>query len=799
MKITKRRVLRYFGLALAIVFLLWMVALVAVYFFVDVNVVKKTAVSYVNENTKGELSVGEVKLKLFPMVHFEVKDIIFKSSPDFQRRDLFKCEEAKLSFGIVSLIFGKPNISLGLENPYVDFIVKEKNINNISDLMIKKEAVDVSTGKKEQPDKEEKKDNLSYLFMSRFTFDVSNGEVKYTSPKVKYDVKSLSFKLMIDPADKSIELKAGSPLEVEDKKFSIRGDWKTDIEIKPIGNDNFDVHAMLDATKLSYTSPSFIKPKGIPLKLEFSASGNDALLTVKKATITLFKPWLTLTGKITDLKEDTTPLVLTVSALPIESGNIKKLLPSLEAYDLNGLIESKLALSGSLQKLLLDIELNATNVKIKSKSFNKAVGSSLKVKMLATKSKENVDIQSLKVWLLDDVIEADGKITNLDSESPTLQTNIKYFNSVTKNDLIAKISNSSKNPNSFTIDATSSHLDLNGFMPAEKKVSNKKGAKSSETPEASTPIDKKKELVTKEQIKSLNESLAKYSLAVSIKASKILAKGFTFNNFVFQANASKGNFNINKFKVDTLGGTLSSGLTVIPNVTRPSYTANFEVSGLKVKEVVEALMPDLKGVLDGTLSGKISIAASGYTVGDVQKSLTGNGNFAFNNFVYSSKELNEVLSKTLGDKLGKIAPTQGRNIFGGNPGWETVQGIFTIKDERIYVERILAKEKEYLAEGKGNIDFNNYIDMDLMVTVPYKNLPYEPFKVDKKELSQLPIHLTGPATKPKLDGAKLVQYFLEKTVDMQKKKLKEQANTAIQKFKGQATDKLKQAIKGFKF
>ena len=91
------------------------------------------------------------------------------------------------------------------------------------------------------------------------------------------------------------------------------------------------------------------------------------------------------------------------------------------------------------------------------------------------------------------------------------------------------------------------------------------------------------------------------------------------------------------------------------------------------------------------------------------------------------------------------------------------------------------------------------MDMDLKVTVPYKNLPYEPFKVDKKELSQLPIHLTGPVAKPKLDGARLVQYFLDKTVAYQTKKLKETATKEVQKVKSQATDQLKQAIKGFKF
>ncbi len=843
MKITKRRILRYFGLAVAIVLFLWIATLAALYFFVDVNQVKKIAVSYVNENTRGELGVGEVKLKLFPIVHFEVKDIVFKSSQDFQRKDLFRCDQAKLSFGIWSLIFGNPNISLGLEKPYVDFIVKDTDVNNVSDLMIKKEPVNEPADKKEQVATDKKKDNMSYLFMSRFTFDVNDAEIKYTSAKAKYDVKALSFKLMIDPADKSIELKAGSPLDIKDKKFSLAGDWKTNVEVKPTRDDNFDVYLMFDATKLSYTSPSFVKPKGVPLKLELSAYGNETLLTIKKATFTLFKTWLTMTGKVAGLKEEISPLTLNVLTSPIEAANIKKILPSLKDYEFSGPVESKFAISGTIQKLLLDVELDAINVKMKNENFDKPAGVPLKVKTIVAKSKESIDLQLLKVWLVDDIAEANGKMTDLESEFPTLQMNIKYLNldlakmskiipaikknklsgsikasgevsgkmnpvpyfkfdfkyadAATKNDLAAKISNSPKNVNSFIVDATSSRLDLNGFVPADsKKVASKKGAKSSEP---AKPMDKKKELVTKEQIKSMNELLSKYSLAMNLKANKVLFKEFNFNNLIFQANASKGNFTVSKFNTETLGGKIASGLTLIPNISKPAYNANFDVSNLKVKDAVEALMPELRGVLDGILSGKISVAASGYTVGDVQKSLTGNGNFAFNNFVYSSKELNEALNQKLNEKLGKFAPAQGKNIFGGNPGWETVQGTFNIKDEKINVEKILAKEKEYLAEGKGNVDFNNYMDMDFMVTVPYKNLPYEPFKVDKKELSQLPVHLTGPVAKPKLDGAKLVQYFLDKTLANETKKLKEKTNKEVEKIKVQATDKLKQAIKGFKF
>ena len=628
MKTKARRILRYFGLAVAILFFLWMAALAAVYFFVDVNKVKKAALTYVNENTRGELSVGEVNLKLFPLVHFEVKDIVLKSSIDFDRKDLFKCSSAKLSFGLLSLIFGTPNISLDLESPYVDMIVKDKDTNNLSDLMIKKEPAKEAGSKeveKKSPE-EKKKDAMYYLFISKFTFDVNNAELKYTSPKGKYDVKSLSFKLMIDPADKDLELKAGSPLDIKDKKFSVTGDWKLDARVKPISDNNFDVSFLFDATKLSYTSASFVKPKGVPLRLELSGSGNQELLTIKKAVLTLFKPWLIISGKVEGLKEETTPISLKVLTSDLDISDVKKILPALKQYDVSGKISSKLAVSGTLQKLLLDTELDMTSASIKNESFNKDAKVPLKVKLVALKSKESIDVQLLKLWLIDDIAEAEGKITDLEAKEssiemgikylkldlnklskvvpaikkkkitgsvlasgtikgkmdpiPYFNINLKYDDTVTKNNLVAKISNSQGNINAFNVDLSSSFLNINPFMPPKDKKADKK----SEGTAKPTPVDKKKPIIEKELVKSLNEMLSKYSLNLNAKVSKVLVTEFVLNNFVTQISASKGTLSINKFRADTLGGTLSSGLVFNSNITKPSYKANFDITGLKVKK-----------------------------------------------------------------------------------------------------------------------------------------------------------------------------------------------------------------------
>ena len=124
-----KRFMRYFGLALAILFLFWIIGVAVVYFFVDVNDIKKFAVTTVNQNTTGELSLGETKLKVFPFVHFEIKDIVFKSSPNFDKQDMFSCKDARLSFNLFTLIIGKPRITLKIDKPSLNFVSDGKTNN----------------------------------------------------------------------------------------------------------------------------------------------------------------------------------------------------------------------------------------------------------------------------------------------------------------------------------------------------------------------------------------------------------------------------------------------------------------------------------------------------------------------------------------------------------------------------------------------------------------------------------------------------------------------------------------------
>ena len=153
------------------------------------------------------------------------------------------------------------------------------------------------------------------------------------------------------------------------------------------------------------------------------------------------------------------------------------------------------------------------------------------------------------------------------------------------------------------------------------------------------------------------------------------------------------------------------------------------------------------------------------------------------------------LDDNLKEKLGNLAPASDKKILGSNPGWETVQGTYNIKDGKINIEQFLAKQGEYDATGKGELTFNEYMDMFFDVSVPYKNIPYEGLKVDGKDKSKLSLHLTGPILKPKFDAGYFIKYVTDRTLDYETKKLKQAANDQLK----QVGDDLKKAFKGFKF
>lgn len=829
MKITVRRVFRYSLLALAILFVLWVLAITAVYFLVDAEDIKKLAVSAVNENTKGELSIGEIKLKVFPLVHFEINNLLMKSSEAFKRKDVFSCENSKLSFNVFTLIFGKPKITLVLRKPALNILSDGKK-TNLNDLF--------------EPSKKSKSspDFLTYLFVSKIHFDVRSAYLSYTTPTDKFNINGLDLSLEVEPVSRKLILVMKSPIDYKKGASLVNGDINLNANVKMRSQESTDISVLLDASSLNIETEAFKKPKGDVLKLELTADTDIRdRINIKGLDIYLIDKLFSGSGAIKAFMSDFPDLDLKAKLGPYDVKNFARFSKLIKDLGVSGLLRSDIAIKGRFplkeagkqsSNLNLSLELDGSDIVINSKSFKKQQNVNLGLLLKASTNTSSVNISELSGRLGKISLKMSGSMDGVDKKYPYYNFNLELpkftlsslkeflpalskhpvsgelylklktsgvmnplpvinaelgFSDV-KNNLKLNVNNTEKNRGAVFAKIYSSYIDIDSYLPESSKQGAKKGAiaQNKTSTKASSKTAKDFEVLKKEDVKLIKNALKGYSLDLNSRIEKINYQGIGINNFIIDGLFNSDQLSFNKLNMGLLKGEILGVFKVILKSEKPVYDGKLNIKGLDVKDAAKVLMPNIGGVISGIISTSMDLNASGNMMSEIKKTSVGKGNFSFNNFVYSAQDLNELISDKLKDKLGSFG---NKKLLGSNPGWETVQGSYTIKDQKINLEKLFAKEGEYEANGKGWLDFNEYMDMYVDLLLPYRNVPYEPLRQGVTERSMIPVHLTGPILKPKFDAGYLIGHIAKKAIEHETKKLKEAATREAEKLKQEAKAK----------
>lgn len=838
-----KRALRYTGLAFSILVGLWIIIITAIYFLVDVDDIKKLAQKAVHENTRGELEIGDMKLKVFPLVYFQIDGLVFKASEKFNRETIFACKESKLSFNLFSLIFGKPSITLRLNEPDLN-ISSDGKTNSLSDVII-------------PSDESTKVDVSAYLFISRILFKIDDADLKYKAPAKLYSSKGLDMELEVDPVLRSISLDTVIPVDAKDKAMTAKGDVSLMLKAHLSLNEAAKAELKLDATKLEIVTASFNKPKGTKLSFDAKMDADTKAHTAKiqSAELDLAGKLLSMKGEVLDYEAENPKLDIDVRISP---SSIEKLIPlftSLKGIKASGALDSKAKIKGSTAGADIALSLDATNVDIKGESFEKPKGVPCKLSVLGYSDMKDLNIRDLNLILVQELLSLKGTVAGLSSKEPyfnisaaTPKYDIKNFYKLKpdlakkgiaghfnlkasakgtasrpiidallkyedgKNNLSLTAVSSDKNPDNITAKIYSSYVDIDKYTGGGKDKKTAAAAKKDPKASASSaaPIDRNKPIVEKETIKSMKESIGDKKLSLSAKIDKAVYSGLDVKAFTLDAYLDKNVFNVSSIKMNLINSDISAGFKMLINDKSPAYSGNTAVKGLKATEAIGAFFPSLKGVIDGVLTGDMAFSSNGFTIAEIAKALKGNGKFSFDNFRYSAQDLNVMLKDKVGGKIEALGVPKEKLTIKANPGWETVQGVFNIAGEKINIEKIYGKDKEYEVNGKGVLGFDERMDMYLDFVVPYKNIPYEALKLEGQERSMLAIHMDGPAVKPRFDGPYTIKFLAEKAFSYEKKKveaavkketevIKKKASEEVKKAAEPVKSKIKDAIKGLRF
>jgi hypothetical protein len=703
--VTMKKFLKYCGISLAILLLIWVLSIAVVHFLMKAEHIRKFATTAVSENTSGEISLGEIKLHVFPLVHFEINDIVFNSSSNFNKNEIFGCKKAELSFNLFKLIMGKPVVKLHLETPTVNFISNGKT-NNI---------VDVFQGGKKADKKDKGKTPavLTYLLTHKFIIDINDAGFKYTTTKRSFSLSGLNFDMGFDPGLKGIALIIDTHLDYKKLDVIISGDAKLFLQAKFESKDNTKIRAELDATKLLIRTGGIEKKNGDLFKLAVLAeTEQQTKIILKDMTVYLIDEFLDVNGSIANFMNESPGISLNMTiSKKFDVSNLSKIITSLKNSKMSGTLEGNASFKGPLF-----------------------------------------------------VVNAE----------------FKYVDDINKNSVTLKVSNTGKNRRLMYVDIFSPDMNLNPYLPPKGEV---KVAKATETAKAQSQLKieetaqaenlAKAETISDEDIiarrkiniRALKKAFHKYTIELNSKINRMLYRDMELNNFVLAGLFNKDELTLNKLNAQLLQGALSGNLKIGLAGDDLSCSGKINIKGIQVKDAAAVFVPSIRGVINGNASSDLEFTASGYSAKSVKRSLVAKGNFTINDFVYSSDELRAVMNKELADKLAEVTSDKNKQVLKNDPGWETLQGTYNIKDEKINIEKLFAKEGEYELTGKGVIGFDESINIYVDLVIPYKDFAYEPVRMgERKDKSMLAVHLTGTIVKPNFDKAYTVGYITAQTI-----------------------------------
>jgi uncharacterized protein involved in outer membrane biogenesis len=311
-----KRLFRYTLLAISLLIVLWLIGILVIYFTVDVKQVKHTIIEQVEKNTKATLNIDDIKLRVFPVVHFELSNIKLLSTKRFNKSKVFSCKKTKLNFNLLSLIVGQPKISFLIKSPSI-FIKEKYQTNSLNDVILKKNEKQTS---------ESSKDSLGmikYIFVSKFIFNIENAKFEYFSKGQETKFDNINVSLEIDPMKRKAILSLNSYKDID-----------LNAQLTMIKDKLFSISANAKVNMI----------KDLPIQLSALINTDLTDLEVKNIDISIYEKWLNIKGRVNNFLEDNLNIDLKISSKPLKLENFENILgvKSDANFKLSGLVKGNL-------------------------------------------------------------------------------------------------------------------------------------------------------------------------------------------------------------------------------------------------------------------------------------------------------------------------------------------------------------------------------------------------------------------------------------------------------------------------
>lgn len=349
------------------IFVVFVVAIISIPFFVDVDKYRPEIIKAVNQNIKGELKLGKLNLSLIGGIKVKAEEIELKVNGF--TKPMVGTNQFYIEIPFMSLLTG-PKVIAVLKEPSI-FIEK-----NVAGKMNAMELVGNNPETNAAPaDKSNPPQVPAFLAAASFGLRIEKGNLNYEDAigKAKYAVKGLELSLKDLGLLSTTSLKLEAPLQGSSPTFSFGGVIKASGTLKPIlaggaiksASGQIDI----DAGNFAFTVlPDLVtKTDKMPMSAKLSFEGSDKDMLIKTLELKFFEFAITGKGLLSTQGEPNLRLELASNEIGLEK--FQDLIPMLKAYALKGkmglntkldLSAAKIGANGELK--LSDGEFSMANV-----------------------------------------------------------------------------------------------------------------------------------------------------------------------------------------------------------------------------------------------------------------------------------------------------------------------------------------------------------------------------------------------------------------------------------------------------
>lgn len=277
---------------------------------------------------------------------------------------------------------------------------------------------------------------------------------------------------------------------------------------------------------------------------------------------------------------------------------------------------------------------------------------------------------------------------------------------------------------------------------------------------------------------------------INFKGKIDIAKG-TIGNIAF--SGLKGNYakagnqvSLTDFSVKGFGeqGSASWNIKADLGPENPPFQAQLQTSRIDLSKL-QAAFAAREEKIEGELNTSLTLSGTGFGKAELEKNLTGQGDFKVVNGVLKNVNLEEKIFSAIGGKFGlpvtELAQMAGVKIAQGDQTpFDECSGTFRIGSGKVQVQdaAITSKNHGFSATGEAGfisqeLNLNARMILRQVGEAKAKKITY--YLMDEKNRKYIPFKVTGNTAKPKVsvDLDALLKGQVQQIIDEKKDKVKE--------------------------